>query len=83
MAAGIIGTSLRPIALGYWASRAMVDTFLVMGARTASESLVRDAALGPVALAMQAFGIFTFFLFLRLPWVHWLRRIAVRDIESG
>lgn len=76
MAAGIIGTSFRPIFLGYWASRAVVDTVLVMGARTASEALVRDAALGPTALAMQAFGILSFLLFLRLPWVRWLARVA-------
>ena len=78
MAAGIIGASMRPIFLGYWASRALVDTVLVMGAATASEALVRDAALGPTALAMQAFGILTFLLFLRLPWVRWLARWVER-----
>ena len=79
MAAGIVGSPLRGIFLGYWWSRAATDTFLVLGARTASEQLVRDAALGPTALAMQAVGILTFVLFLRLPWVGWLRRVALRD----
>jgi hypothetical protein len=79
MAAGIIGAPLRSIFLGYWASRATVDTFLVLGAQTASEELVKDAALGPTALLVQAFGIVTFLLFLWLPWVHWLRRAIVRD----
>ena len=78
MAAGIIGASLRPIFFGFWASRTVVETFLVFGARTASEEFLRDAVLGPAALAMQAFGILTFLLFLRVPWVRWLARLAVR-----
>lgn len=83
MAAGIIRAPLLGIFIGYWASRAMVDTVLVLGARTASEALVRDAALGPTAIAMQAFGILTFLLFLRLPWVGWLRRLLVRGTAVG
>lgn len=83
MAAGIIGAPLRPIFLGYWFSRAAIDTFLVLSARTASEELIRDAVLGPTALVAQAFGILTFFLFLRLPWVRWLARLAARAGDEG
>ena len=76
MAAGIIRPPLPPIFLGYWISRAAVDTVLVLGASTANEQFVRDAALGPMALVAQAFGILSFLLFLRLPWVSWLRRLS-------
>lgn len=78
MGAGVLRTPLRPIFLGYWAGRVAVDTFLVVGATTASAALVRDAATGPQAVAMQVFGIVTFLLFLRVPWVRWLARFAVR-----
>ena len=82
MAAGIIGAPLRPIFLGYWISRATIDTLFVLGAQSASEELVRDAVLGPTALVAQAAGIGFFLLFLRLPWVRWLARLAER-IDGG
>ena len=78
IAAGIVGAPLRGIFLGYWADRAATDTFLVLGARPASEQLVRDAALGPTALVMQAIGILTFLMFLRAPWVRWLASVVER-----
>lgn len=76
MAAGIIRVPLRPIFFGYWFSRATVDTVLVLGARTASEELVQGSTIGLQALIAQAFGIITFVLFLRLPWVRWLSRLT-------
>jgi hypothetical protein len=62
---------------------AAVDTVLVLSASIASEELIRDAVLGPSALVAQAFGILTFFMFLRLPWVRWLARLAARVGHEG
>lgn len=76
MAAGIVRVPLRPIFFGYWFSRATVDTVLVLGARTASEQLVRGSTIGLQALIAQALGILSFLLFLRLPWVRWLSRLT-------
>ncbi len=76
MAAGIIRVPLRPIFFGYWISRATVDTVLVFGARTASDELIQGSTIGLQALIAQAFGIITFVLFLRLPWVRWLGRLT-------
>jgi len=79
MAAGIIRAPLRPIFLGYWLSRASVDTVLVLGASSANEELVRGSVLGVQALVAQAFGILSFILFLRLPRVRWLRLLTRTD----
>ena len=76
MAAGIIRVPLRPIFFGYWFSRATVDTVLVLGARTASEELLQGSTIGLQALIAQTFGILSFVLFLRLPWVRWLSRLT-------
>lgn len=78
MSAGVMHSRLRPIFLGYWASRTVVDTFLVLGATTANVALVRNAVAGPQAIAMQLFGIMTFLIFLRVPWVRWLARLIER-----
>lgn len=82
MAAGIIRVPLRPIFLGYWFSRSAVDTVLVLGARTASQELLQGSTIGLQALIAQAFGIITFVLFLRLPWVRWLSRLT-RSVDDS
>ena len=73
MAAGIIRAPLRPIFLGYWLSRTSVDTLLVLSASSVNEEFMRGSVIGVQALVAQAFGIISFILFLRLPWVRWLR----------
>ena len=82
MAAGIIRVPLRPIFFGYWLSRSTVDIVLVLGARTANEELLQGSTIGLQALIAQAFGIVTFILFLRLPWVRWLSHLT-RSADSA
>jgi hypothetical protein len=85
IAAGLARLRLAAVAVTFFLSRAVADTFWVWTAQKASRSLsgdLRDSLSSWQAIAIQVVGLALVVLVFRLPWAKWLKVKVQRSQQS-